>query len=143
MMRMVRLAILVLLLTAAAGWLGADDTATKTAAPVDDIIFSHRPHAADQGLSCQSCHAADSSRSAADKLFPAMEVCGDCHDIEAETGCSQCHRNPNEPSAAPNPVRTVLFNHQVHIKKGTPCQRCHDGAESRSHADHERLPGLS
>jgi len=143
MRRTVRLTVFLFLLMAVAGWSGAADSPTRAAAGADDIIFSHDPHVVDQGLPCQTCHAVDSSRSAIDKLLPAMEVCGDCHDIEDEAGCGQCHWNPNEPSAVPNPVRTILFNHQAHIKNGTPCQRCHDGVGQSAGPSPEHMPTMN
>lgn len=126
------------------GWLLAGDTPAKSAAPASDIIFPHDPHVADQGLACQTCHAAaDSSHSAADKLYPTMDVCGDCHDIEDAKGCGQCHRNPDDPSASPNPERSILFNHQVHVKKGTDCARCHDGVGQSTQPGPDDMPTMN
>ena len=68
--------------------------------------FDHEDHKQEQ---CTSCHAAETSDSAADLLLPGIAQCRDCHQGESATqaevpsGCAMCHSyHPrSEPAAAP------------------------------------------
>ncbi len=112
--------------------------------PSSTLIFSHAKHVSEGGIECSVCHAAaDSSRLSQDKLYPTMDVCGECHDVSNDKECGLCHRNPNEPTASPNPERAVIFSHQAHIKKKTACTRCHDGVGGSTGPDPSHMPTMS
>ncbi|MFH2037774.1 MAG: hypothetical protein ABIJ45_15340 [Candidatus Zixiibacteriota bacterium] len=104
-----------------------------------DIIFSHPNHT---DLECGDCHSgAITSDKSSDKLFPEMELCGECHDIDDDNECGTCHRNPDEPSASPNPIRELAFNHKRHIGKNLTCQYCHGDMSVGSGSQNNNLPG--
>ncbi|PKK85092.1 MAG: hypothetical protein CVT49_00695 [candidate division Zixibacteria bacterium HGW-Zixibacteria-1] len=111
-------------------WLAWGYPSTQLTVPPGDIKFAHANHT---DLECLTCHAgAETSVSPQDKLYPAMEVCGDCHDIEEVDGCGTCHRSIDDPQALPNPDRPIEFNHKKHFEQKIKCTHCHDGiAESR------------
>jgi predicted CXXCH cytochrome family protein len=52
--------------------------------------FDHTPHAM---VTCASCHAAETSTTAADVLMPGQAVCATCHAPAkgAESRCFECH----------------------------------------------------
>jgi hypothetical protein len=92
-------------------------------------------HAAN-GLACEKCHPAATSTAGTDNLFPAMDVCAECHDIADETSCRQCHESP-----VPGAGRRVTdvaekFPHAKHLGPGTDCAACH-GAVAKAEP---RLP---
>lgn len=89
----------------------------------NDIIFDHQLHT---DIECTDCHGLVSeSIVSADKLFPEMDFCGDCHDIEDTDNCSTCHRNSDDPGALLNPSRTILFSHKKHYELKIDCSSCH------------------
>ena len=103
----------------------------------DDLIFSHRFHVEEMEMTCLACHsAAEESVLSSDRLFPTMETCGECHEIEEEAAdaskseCATCHTKPEEPEAVPTPVRTIHFPHKRHLAPGRiECLSCHVGVE--------------
>ena len=112
--------------------------------PTSDIIFPHVKHVKEGGMECPACHsAAEKSPRADEKLYPTMETCGECHDIQSDDKCGVCHRNPNEPAASPNPERQILFNHQRHVERGAACTRCHDGVGDSERPDASHLPTMA
>jgi len=97
----------------------SNDDPTKS-----DIIFDHEIHS---DLECIDCHGdAIGSNKSDDRLFPEMEFCGDCHDIEDPDDCTVCHRNGDEPEASPDPVRNILFSHKKHYDLEIDCLNCHN-----------------
>jgi len=72
----------------------------STSAWLPKARFSHAQHA---NAACTSCHAATTSRSSADVLIPAIEVCRHCHtgtlvetrnliqQDKVASGCNLCH----------------------------------------------------
>ena len=77
--------------------------------------FNHNAHEI-EGLSCKSCHAAESSKTSDDILLPKINICQDCHISEASfreggefrvgafpTNCLTCHGfhdGPHRPETA-------------------------------------------
>ncbi|HWR84201.1 MAG TPA: cytochrome c3 family protein [Candidatus Deferrimicrobium sp.] len=116
---------------------------TPLEVPVSDLIFSHPLHVTDQGIECIVCHAAiPSSTIADDRNLPSMDVCADCHDIEDDENCGQCHRDPDNPSPAVEIERSVLFNHKLHLDLKTGCLTCHSlSAENGEISRMRIMPG--
>ncbi|MDH4156209.1 MAG: hypothetical protein OEW00_02895 [candidate division Zixibacteria bacterium] len=116
-------AIMALVIFAAVSGMMAD---TLQQAPPSGLLFSHPLHATDQGIECITCHAAiPSSTTADDRNFPSMDVCAECHDVEDDEGCGQCHRDPDNPSPASRIRPSVLFDHKRHLDPKTGCRSCH------------------
>jgi len=88
-----------------------------------DIKFDHQNHA---DLECPDCHGiASESVLSEDKLYPEMDVCADCHNIDDDENCGICHRNTDEPEASPNPKREISFSHKKHHELEVDCTVCH------------------
>jgi cytochrome c553 len=118
--------VVMLILLSSASWRAWGDLSARLVVPGSDIKFSHAFHAGQQEIDCLTCHpSVDTSKTAQDKNLPTMEVCGACHDVEDDKNCGQCHRNPDDPLALPNPVRPIFFNHQRHLSQKTACNLCH------------------
>jgi hypothetical protein len=95
-----------------------------------DIRFAHGDHA---DMDCIECHdRIENSDTAADRNFPSMDGCGDCHDIEAEEDCGVCHRNPDDPSSSPHAERLIIFSHANHLRREAECATCHGDIKSGS-----------
>lgn len=97
----------------------------------DTLMFSHRVHTEDVEAGCVVCHsAAKESTLASDRLFPTMETCGGCHEVEDESECGTCHTKPELAEVRVDGVRTIRFSHQRHLATGTVgCLDCHGGVE--------------
>jgi len=110
----------------------------------DDLIFSHRLHGEEAEVACLVCHsAAAESASSSDRLFPTMETCGECHEVEDESECGTCHTKPEEPEALPDPVRTIHFPHQRHLATGKiECLGCHAGVERSEALKQSYIPTM-
>ena len=101
--------------------------------------FNHPVHTMDAGLECDSCHdaifameqgAAGQAGDFTMKSFKEGKYCGSCHDgntaFDAATQCASCHSAPESPIVFTYPVKAVLFDHSIHIKKGgLACETCH------------------
>ena len=113
--------------------------------PPGDIIFSHAKHVTELEVACNVCHAStDTSRAASDRNLPSMDVCASCHDqVSDDTKCGMCHRNADEPSAAPNPERPILFNHKVHVAQNLACTNCHAGIPKSTGGSDTDMPRMS
>jgi hypothetical protein len=106
-----------------------------------DVIFSHALHT---DLECADCHLEImESEQAQDRNLPAMEVCGNCHDIENEATCRLCHRNPEEPGASPHPNRAIVFSHRSHLERETGCEVCHGDIAISETPRAEHMPDMS
>ena len=105
------------------------------------IIFSHPLHVNENNIECLTCHAgAPASNTSTDRLFPTMDACADCHDVEDENGCATCHRDPENLEASPHPERPVVFAHKNHLERGAECTRCHSGILAPATQDTTALP---
>ena len=60
-------------------------------------------HAAHQMVTCQGCHAAETSKDTSDVLMPAEAACATCHapGKGAETRCFECHQYHDWTKARP------------------------------------------
>jgi predicted CXXCH cytochrome family protein len=110
-----------------------------------DIKFAHAIHVAEQGIDCRSCHTKiDSSKLALDDNYPAMTVCGDCHDeVNDEDKCGICHRNSAEPSSYSEIKRAIQFSHTAHLTQKLDCSFCHNGIDSSNQISVEDMPKMS
>ncbi len=118
----------------------AEPSAAQSAAPADapsqPIAYSHKLHAGDLKLPCETCHTA--SRSGESLNIPQAATCMGCHKsiatdrpgIQKLTGYAQ--------AGTPIPwVRIyqvpsfVTFSHKTHLSHGSTCQECHGPAPTR------------
>ena len=106
-------------------------------------MFSHTEHVVKKKISCATCHpkiferkrgAAAASGTYNHEHFNNGTSCGTCHNGKAAfatygTGtCVRCHGSnmtPPERVVFDKPVRTVIFEHNGHVKKGLQCSSCH------------------
>jgi hypothetical protein len=109
----------------------------------DGIVFSHHVHS-EQGLGCDDCHGAlaeDAERLV--QAIPGKPACADCHDVTS--GCTMCHKNPDDPGAwdRPSPGTShVHYSHQLHAERTSDCEACHAGAAHAPEAEAGQLaPG--
>ena len=72
-----------------------------------------------------------------------MEVCADCHDVDDESNCNQCHSNVEEPAAATRIVDyNTLFSHEKHIGADLECTTCHGQVDGIGIGQHMKLPDM-
>lgn len=146
--------LLTLLATAPALWAEEEDFGGPEIAyeqPVKGVFFSHKTHVGDYGFSCDSCHdgifdmmvgaAYENGDFTMDSLYQG-KYCGACHDgsmaFAANTQCASCHVQDGGDVIYTEPVKGVLFSHDVHGQVGLDCASCHDGLfEMRSLAAQE------
>jgi c(7)-type cytochrome triheme protein len=124
-----------------------DEETKKTYGPKDPIIwdkptkviFNHKIHTVDAGLSCESCHndiftmKTGTALKSGNLTMAAMaegQFCGACHDgstaFATTTQCGSCHLAPETPIVFTVPVKAVSFEHSIHLKKGgLACEACH------------------
>jgi hypothetical protein len=59
----------------------------------DYVYFSHKPHVAVEGVSCETCHGPVREMPQMQRVRDiSMAACVDCHTAnQAPTGCSDCH----------------------------------------------------
>ena len=98
--------------------------------PAQPISFSHRVHVTDKHLSCVFCHngVLDTPHAG----VPPVQTCMLCHERiiithpEIVKLRGYWDRKEPVPWARVNDVPDyVFFNHQVHIRKGFDCGKCH------------------
>jgi len=104
----------------------------------DQILFPHDLHF-EAEVECATCHdGVAGSTSAADHLFPEMDVCADCHDVDADDECSMCHTNADEAGEYTRPAYGAgRFAHAPHLARDMACATCH----GEPTAVQPRLPG--
>ncbi|MBM3326087.1 MAG: hypothetical protein FJY65_03750 [Calditrichaeota bacterium] len=100
--------------------------AKKTTDAGAGVIFPHKYHIEEVGVECSLCHKnAQTSDSGLERLLPEMSVCADCHNVEDETGCTLCHKDPTRVRKTPSVGgEYAVFSHKLHIAKQT-CKDCH------------------
>jgi len=114
------------------------------AGPLQPIAFSHRLHAGDKKIDCKFCHSyVDRSIHPG---IPPVEKCLFCHN----------HIIPDHPeirkehqyfdSKTPTPwvkvfhvPEHVMFNHERHIKKDVPCEKCHGDIQGTDRLKHHEF----
>lgn len=103
------------------------------------VAFSHKAHVDDFELECSNCHngtftmkkgAAMASNDFNMESFRKGKYCGSCHngdDAFATTSqCESCHFPPTEKIVFTQPVKTVIFDHNIHVGKAKlACESCH------------------
>ncbi len=97
------------------------------------IKFSHSFHS--EITDCASCHTTvDSSTTLTDRLLPNMESCAQCHDVEDDKNCTQCHyEDVFEPLVQKK--SDLNFSHKLHVtEKKVECQTCHQGVTKVDYA---------
>ncbi len=127
--------------------LAKEDYDADTYGPEDVIIwdqpvkasFDHKIHTMDAGLDCAECHddifsmengAAEQSNNFTMAAFKEGEYCGSCHNgddaFDSATQCASCHFPPTEKIIFTQPVKSVVFDHNIHVKKAElSCESCH------------------
>jgi c(7)-type cytochrome triheme protein len=101
--------------------------------------FSHTSHVEDMGLACNDCHsgtfemkkgAAAAKHDFTMAAFKEGKYCGACHNgddaFDAMTQCDSCHVAPTEKIVFNEPVKSVIFDHEIHVGKAElACESCH------------------
>lgn len=92
-----------------------------------DIAFSHETHK--DRTECGTCHAAESSSSADDNLYPTPEACASCHDPADVRGYWNLEDNAAlDKQYLVAKDRQLLFSHSTHLgDAGLTCEACHAG----------------
>ncbi len=94
------------------------------------VPFSHRFHVTEKKLSCLMCHPGAISREVAG--IPPLETCMLCHQhviihypeiVKVRDHYQE--RKPIEWVRINNLPDFVYFNHQVHVRSGYDCGKCH------------------
>ncbi len=101
--------------------------------------FDHKAHIEDVGLECNDCHykifsmkigAAQANGDFTMASFKKGKYCGACHNgdeaFDAQSRCDSCHFVPTKKIVFTKPVKTVVFDHKIHVGKGKIlCETCH------------------
>lgn len=101
--------------------------------------FSHNMHVKEFDLDCSSCHAsifamkkgaATASGDFNMAAFKDGKYCGSCHNgddaFDSSSQCESCHFPPTENIVFNEPVKTVVFSHNIHVEReGLSCESCH------------------
>ncbi len=109
-----------------------------------ELKFPHQLHIIDEEMECSTCHeSAINSTSGDDNLFPEMEMCSECHDIEDEDNCELCHSDIDDPREVPR-IETYMqnFSHQKHDENGFDCQSCHESISQKTSVESYDLPDM-
>ena len=102
-------------------------------------VFDHQAHVQDIGLECGDCHdkiftmkigAAEADGDFTMASFKKGKYCGACHNgddaFDAQSQCDSCHFAPTKKIIFTKPVKTVVFDHKIHVgKAGLLCETCH------------------
>jgi len=101
--------------------------------------FSHTAHVEEFEIECASCHsgtfAMKKGAAAANTNFTMASFkeglyCGSCHNgddaFDSATQCESCHYPPTEKIVFTQPVKSVVFDHKIHVGKAElSCESCH------------------
>ena len=101
--------------------------------------FSHTSHVEDMGLECSSCHtgtfamkkgAATANKDFTMASFKEGKYCGSCHNgddaFDSASQCESCHFPPAEKIVFTQPVKSVVFDHDIHVtRESLSCESCH------------------
>jgi hypothetical protein len=109
-----------------------------------ELKFTHKFHIEEQEIECIECHtSASESTTGADNLFPSMELCADCHEVEEEDNCNLCHQDLDDPREVPRiDTYNTKFSHQFHLSKGLECESCHAVVAMKTMAEPYILPTM-
>ncbi len=131
----------------AANSLASDEYDEDTYGPENPIVwnspvkaaFSHKFHTMEVELECSSCHdelfemeegAATANEDFTMAAFKEGKYCGSCHNgddaFDSSTQCESCHFPPTEKIVFNEPVKTVVFSHDIHVgREELSCESCH------------------
>ncbi len=101
--------------------------------------FSHKAHVGEFELDCSSCHngtfamkkgAAMANNDFNMDSFKEGKYCGSCHNgddaFATTTQCGSCHFPPTGKIVFSQPVKSVVFDHNIHVgKEKLSCESCH------------------
>jgi len=101
--------------------------------------FLHKTHTMDVGLECSDCHddlfAMESKEESKRETFTMQamaegQFCGACHNgndaFDSADQCASCHFPPAEKITFTQPVKSVVFDHSIHVEKAElSCESCH------------------
>ncbi|HLP17604.1 MAG TPA: cytochrome c3 family protein, partial [Bacteroidota bacterium] len=108
----------------------SDTPEKEAAAPVRDLIISHKQHV-DQKIECVTCHTriAD-SESVVSHPRPTMATCNTCHNkVKAGNECESCHRNMASLYPQSHTKGNFIKDHGRLTRLNTfesKCQSCHE-----------------
>lgn len=102
-------------------------------------LFSHKSHVEEIELECVDCHseifAMKKGTASAEKNFTMAAFkdglyCGSCHNgedaFDSAGQCESCHFAPTEKIIFTQPVKSVIFDHSIHVEKAKlSCESCH------------------
>jgi hypothetical protein len=138
---------------------GSDDTVVYPRERLP-LVFDHRRHVKQTGLSCVYCHTrAASSRKSSDRLLPEPSRCDACHGtnhddlgavepgVDGAKACSFCHaghrvEDGNLVARVLLPTANLKFDHAAHYARGVPCDKCHGAASDAGLATRANLPAM-
>lgn len=111
-------------------WLNASppqQSDDQTSTNKEIIKFSHSYHAEEELAECVDCHAGVlNSVSLNDRLLPDHNDCQNCHDVNDETLCEDCHYEDVYENLIQSKSE-LFFNHSIHIGNEILCTDCHAG----------------
>lgn len=99
-------------------------------APVREIVFSHKQHAAMKNVECMTCHKgiAEADYGTAAHM-PAMATCASCHnEMQATNQCEACHTDLHGLVPPDHLEANFKKNHREITRLGgleTSCATCH------------------
>ncbi len=109
-----------------------------------ELRFSHKLHVTEQELECTTCHqTVEESTTGRDNLLPTMETCSDCHDVESDDNCQQCHTDVDNAQAVPRIENYSRKNsHKKHLDQGLECLDCHQVMATKEEVEPIVLPNM-
>jgi hypothetical protein len=108
----------------------SDTPEKEAAAPVRDLIFSHKRHT-DQKVECVTCHTRIAeSETPYNHPRPTMATCNVCHDkVKAGNECESCHKNLATLYPKSHTKGNFMKEHGRLTRLNTfdaKCQSCHE-----------------
>jgi len=128
--RMIAIIMILLLMLAAGAYAIFYPRGAINSAQSQPVPFSHRVHATDKKISCYFCHSQAINTDHAG--IPALETCMLCHRrvaiyyppiVRVQEYYKQ--KKPIEWVRINDVPDFVYFSHQMHIRSGFDCGRCH------------------
>lgn len=97
--------------------------------------FSHKTHAVDQRLPCETCHGTFEEEGAI-PLIPSMTDCISCHEEKlARTSCLTCHEHPEELRPKGHTPFWLTEHKIAALSNQEDCSFCHtEGSCNNCHA---------
>jgi hypothetical protein len=95
-------------------------------APENPILFDHGLHVHDAEMACADCHSSMETLAAGAQSALDHDACESCHDVDDESECGTCHKDPESPEGVP-PREGLYegFAHSRHAEAKVPCGSCH------------------